>query len=75
MGKPFTGTINVDVRDSKPDWTPFLPPQAKEGSPNVLYIIIDNTGIGAWDVFGGGIEMPNLKRIADKGTLAGEAPN
>jgi arylsulfatase len=75
MGKPFNGTINVDVRDSKPDRTPVLPPQAKEGSPNVSYIIIDDTGIAAWDVFGGGIEMPNLKRNADKGTLAGEAPN
>jgi len=60
MGKPLNGTINVDVRESNPDWTAFLPPQAKEGSPNVLYIIIDDTGIAARDVFGGGIEMPNL---------------
>lgn len=22
MAKPFTGTINVDIRDSEPDWTP-----------------------------------------------------
>ena len=27
MGEPFKGTINVDIRDSEPDWSPFEPPQ------------------------------------------------
>ena len=35
MAKPFKGTINVDIRDSEPDWTPFEPPKAPPGSPNV----------------------------------------
>ncbi len=26
----FRGTINVDIRDSEPDWTPFAPPRAPE---------------------------------------------
>ena len=30
MAKPFKGTINVDIRDSEPDWTPFEPPEAPE---------------------------------------------
>lgn len=59
--------VSLDVRDSKPDWTPFQPPQAKEGSPNVLYIVWDDTGIAAWDCFGGLIETPNLARIANQG--------
>lgn len=67
MAKQFNGIIDLDVRDSKPDWTPYAPPQAKEGAPNVLYIVWDDTGIAAWDTFGGLIEMPNMKRIADKG--------
>jgi arylsulfatase A-like enzyme len=67
MKKQFNGIINLDVRDSKPDWEPFQPPQAKEGAPNVLYVVWDDTGIAAWDTFGGLIEMPNMKRIADKG--------
>jgi arylsulfatase len=25
MAKPFKGTINIDIRDSEPDWTPFEP--------------------------------------------------
>lgn len=36
MPKRFKGIINVDVRESTPDWEPYLPPRAKEGSPNIL---------------------------------------
>src|SRR5262249_54888852 len=65
--QPFKGTINLDIRDSTADWTPYLPPTAPEGSPNVLFIVIDDTGIAAWDTFGGGIEMPTLNRIGQQG--------
>ena len=30
MGKPFSGVINTDIRDSVPDWSPFEPPKAPE---------------------------------------------
>lgn len=63
----FRGVINTDVRDSVPDWTPYLPPEAKAGSPNILYIVVDDTGIAAWDCFGGLIEMPNVSRLAKAG--------
>ena len=32
MTVPFRGVINVDVRDSTPDWTPYMAPQAPEGA-------------------------------------------
>ena len=67
MATPFNGIINVDVRDSVPDWGPYVPPNAPEGAPNVLMIVWDDTGIAAWDTFGGLIEMPTLNRIADNG--------
>ena len=67
MSKPFKGTIELDVRESTADWAPYQPPQAAEGSPNVLFIVIDDTGIAAWDTFGGQIEMPTLNRIAQLG--------
>ena len=67
MSTPFRGTINVDVRDSVPDWAPFQPPKAKEGAPNVLYVIWDDTGIAAWDTFGGLIDTPNMTRLAERG--------
>ena len=46
MAKPFKGTIKLDVRDSTPDWDPFIPPPAPKGAPNVLIVLYDDTGIG-----------------------------
>jgi hypothetical protein len=59
MAKPFTGTINVDIRDSEPDWTPFEPPVAPYGAPNVVYIVLDDVGFSALNCYGGPIETPN----------------
>jgi arylsulfatase A-like enzyme len=67
MPKPFKGVVNVDIRDSVPDWEPFLQPKAPEGAPNVLMIVWDDVGYGAMDVFGGPIETPTMRRIADSG--------
>ena len=63
----FNGTIALDVRDSTADWTPFLPKRAKEGSPNILFVLYDDTGLGAWSPYGGRINMPTLDRIAANG--------
>jgi arylsulfatase A-like enzyme len=67
MSAPFKGVINLGVRDSTQDWEPYLPPEAPKGAPNVLYIVWDDTGIAAWDTFGGLIETPNMTRLADAG--------
>jgi len=67
MTKPFKGVINLDVRDSTPDWEPYEQPKAPDGAPNVVFIVWDDTGIGALEPFGGPIEMPTLKRLADSG--------
>ncbi|MEH2094398.1 sulfatase-like hydrolase/transferase [Nostoc sp.] len=69
MAKQFKGTIALDIRDSVPDWEPYAEPKAPKGSPNILYIVIDDTGFGAWEMFGGKIKMPNLSRIARKGLV------
>jgi hypothetical protein len=45
VGERFNGTINVDIRDSAPDWTPFEPPRAPDGAPSVVYIVLDANGI------------------------------
>ncbi len=67
MAKDFKGVVNVDIRDSVPDWEPFLQPRALEGAPNVLMIVWDDIGYGAMDVFGGPIETPAMRRLADAG--------
>jgi arylsulfatase len=67
MTKPFRGTINVDIRDSAPDWSPFEPPRAPEGAPSVLYIVLDDVGFSAMSCYGGPIETPNIDRIVERG--------
>ena len=67
MSKPFNGIINVDVRDSTPDWTPYTEPSAPEGAPNILIVLYDDTGLAAWSPYGGRINMPTMQRLADEG--------
>ena len=67
MAKTFKGTINIDIRDSIPDWEPYMQPVAPEGAPNVLYIVLDDTGFSAMEPWGGLIETPNIRRIAERG--------
>lgn len=65
--KRFGGRIALDARDAQPDWSAFGPPEAKEGSPNILYIVWDDVGFGAFECYGGLIEAPNMSRIANMG--------
>ncbi|WP_029146279.1 arylsulfatase [Microbacterium luticocti] len=67
MTPAFGGRIATDVRDSVPDWAPYLEPSAPEGAPNILFIVWDDIGYGAWDLYGGLIQMPTMRRIAERG--------
>jgi arylsulfatase A-like enzyme len=67
MTKPFQGIVNMDIRDSKPDWGPYEQPRAPEGAPNVLYIVWDDVGFAAMEPWGGLIETPTMNRLAQAG--------
>jgi arylsulfatase A-like enzyme len=67
MARPFRGEIKLDIRDSKSDWEAYLPDKAPVDAPNVLVILYDDTGVAAWSPYGGRIEMPTMKRLADGG--------
>jgi arylsulfatase A-like enzyme len=67
MALPFKGVVNVDIRDSVPDWAPFEPPKAPEGAPSVLYIVLDDVGFSAIGCYGGPVNTPNIDRIAASG--------
>jgi arylsulfatase A-like enzyme len=69
MTSAFKGVVNVDVTESTPDWGPYTQPIAPEGTPSVLYIVLDDVGYSAMESFGGLIETPNINRIADRGLL------
>jgi arylsulfatase A-like enzyme len=67
MSKRFKGIVNVDIRDSVPDWSPFEAPVAPDGAPNVVYIVLDDVGFSALGSYGGPIETPNIDRIVADG--------
>ena len=66
-GNHFKGTIDLDVRNSQPDWDAFLYKKAPKDAPNVLVILYDDTGCAAWSPYGGRINMPTLDRLAANG--------
>ena len=47
MADQFKGVIKLDVRDSTPDWTPYTLKRAPVGSPNILIVLYDDTGLAA----------------------------
>jgi len=55
------------VTQSVPDWEPYTQAIAPEGTPNVLYIVLDDVGYSAMEPYGGLIETPNIDRIAQRG--------
>ncbi|MBV8928878.1 MAG: arylsulfatase [Mycobacteriaceae bacterium] len=67
MATQFHGKIELDIRDSEPDWGPYAAPTAPDQAPNILYIVWDDTGIATWDCFGGLVDMPTMSRIAERG--------
>jgi arylsulfatase len=62
---PFKGVIGRTYKDSKPDKIPIT--HAPAGAPNILLVLIDDSGFGQWSTFGGQIPTPNLDRLAKQG--------
>jgi arylsulfatase A-like enzyme len=64
-GGAFTGRVERTVGESEPAWP--APLRAKEGAPNVLFIVLDDTGFGQLGCYGSPINTPNINRLAEKG--------
>jgi len=66
-GTAFTGVIGRTVDVSQQAWP--QPLRAKEGMPNVLFIVQDDTGFGQMGCYGSPIETPNIDGLAKNGLL------
>ncbi len=64
-GATFPGVIGRTFDRSSPAWPE--PNRAREGSPNVLFIVLDDTGFGQLGCYGSPISTPNLDLIAAGG--------
>jgi arylsulfatase len=62
---PFKGVIGQTYKDSTPDKIALT--KAPAGAPNVLIVLIDDSGFGQWSTFGGLIPTPNLDQLAASG--------
>src|SRR5262249_37018105 len=62
---PFKGVIGETYKTSTPDKIPLT--KAPDGAPDVLIVLIDDSGFGQWSTFGGSIPTPNLDRLAASG--------
>ncbi len=64
-GTTFPGVIGRTVGESSPAWP--APLRATEGAPNVLFIVLDDTGFGQLGCYGSPINTPNINRLAERG--------
>ena len=64
-GTAFPGVINRTVDESTPAWPEPL--RARPGTPNVLFIVLDDTGFGHLGCYGSPIKTPNLDALAADG--------
>ena len=66
-GTTFPGRMGRTIRESSPAWP--APVRAKPNAPNVLFIVLDDTGFGQLGCFGSPINTPNINKLAQNGLL------
>jgi arylsulfatase A-like enzyme len=66
-GSAFPGVIGRTTDESSPAWP--RPLRAEAGSPNVLFIVLDDTGFGQLGCYGSPIATPNFDALAAGGLL------
>jgi arylsulfatase A-like enzyme len=66
-GAAFPGVIGRTADESSPAWP--RPLRAEAGAPNVLVIVLEDTGFGQLGCYGSPIATPNLDALAAEGLL------
>ncbi len=65
QGHQFPGVIGRTADESEPAW--LAPTRAPKGTPNVLFVVLDDTGFGQLGCYGSPIDTPNLDALAMHG--------
>jgi len=63
--QPYQGVVGRTLAESKEWWPEAVKPPA--GSPNVVWILLDDVGFGAAGTFGGLIQTPTFDTLASNG--------
>jgi arylsulfatase len=61
------GLTTYDAKDPDTAFPPIRPLRPPAGAPNVLVVLIDDTGFGASSAFGGPVHTPTAERLAADG--------
>ena len=64
-GRPFPGVVGRTVDESSPAWPATT--RAGAGAPNVLIVVLDDTGFGQLGCYGSPIATPNFDALAASG--------
>jgi arylsulfatase A-like enzyme len=64
-GEPFPGVVGRTADESTPAWPAMA--RAQKGAPNVVFVVLDDTGFGQLGCYGSPIETPNFDRLAAGG--------
>ncbi len=64
-GTGFPGVVGRTAEESSPAWP--APTRAPKGMPNVVFVVLDDTGFGQLGCFGSPIETPTLDSLAGNG--------
>ena len=65
MSSSFKGKIGRTVADSKPFWPEM--PMPRKGAPNVVVVLLDDTGFSHFGCYGSTIDTPNIDKLAAGG--------
>ncbi|RYV52798.1 arylsulfatase [Pengzhenrongella frigida] len=65
QGTPFPGVIGGTTDESSPAWP--APVRARAGAPNVVMVVLDDTGFGHLGCYGSPIATPNFDSLAASG--------
>jgi hypothetical protein len=56
--RPHVGLVTYDAKDPATSFPPIEPVRPPAGAPNVLVVLLDDTGFGAASAFGGPVNTP-----------------
>jgi arylsulfatase A-like enzyme len=66
-GTAFPGVVGRTIEESAPAWPE--PNRAASGAPNVLFVVLDDTGFGQLGCYGSLIATPTIDGLASDGLL------
>ncbi len=62
----FEGKVGKTYLESSPPEFP-QPTKAPAGAPNIVLILLDDSGFGQYNAFGGGVPSPTLDKLSSEG--------